>query len=95
MLHWLEQTTALVATPVATAGAPVLSVVHDRDGDWQMLCGTVDAVPENAQLVHLFHAVDRDPSIAQALDLEPGWRADREGVDAPWQRSRLAESDDG
>jgi hypothetical protein len=86
MQHWLLGTTAYVTEPVAAGTAPVRHVVLDADGDWQLLCGTV--APEQAHVAHLYHALDRDPTLLDVLDLEPGWRADRTGPDADWSRSR-------
>lgn len=76
---------ALTTTRVAREGHPVLLVTHDLEGDWQVLCGTTNN-PEDALIVCLGCAYQRDRSIGQLADLPPGWRAYRESVDQPWTR---------
>lgn len=67
-------------------GEPVLFVAHDRDGDWQFLCGVVDhsAVVTGASLVCLEHVVAVDPSLNELAELGCGMSADRERVGAGW-----------
>ena len=89
MLHWLRGTPAYVTEPVASGAAPVRHVFLDADGEWQLLCGTV--APEQPRVAHLYHALDQDPTLVDVLDLERGWRADRNGPDEPWSRSRDGE----
>jgi hypothetical protein len=84
MEHWLRATRSFVTQPVLDGSEPVRSVVHDDDEDWQLLCGTVDA--DDPKLFHLHHALDRDPSLLEVLDLEPGERADRDEPGDPWER---------
>jgi hypothetical protein len=85
MQHWLEDTGAYVTVPVFERAEPVRGVVRDDDGDWQLLCGTPGA-EEEARLIHLSHALDDDQTLLEVLDLEPGERADRERIGAPWER---------
>ena len=87
MLHWLEGTGAYMTGPVLRDEEPVLNVVHDDDGDWQLLCGTVDP-DEDGHFAHLFHPLDHDPVLLEVLDLEQGERADRDDRGRPWERSR-------
>ena len=84
MEAWLRGTRSFATGPVVEETAPVRFVVRDDDGDWQLLCGTVE--PTEAHVFHLHHALDRDQSLLEVLDLEPGERADREGPGAPWRR---------
>jgi hypothetical protein len=77
--------------PVTQGGHPVLLVSHDRDGNWQLLCGTTNRA-EDAQLVALGQMLKRHPEIGSLADLPEGWRAHRTDTDSPWCREEM-ESD--
>ena len=66
-------------------GEPILLGFHDRDGTWEFLPGTTvetaDGVP-----IHVGLVTDREPSLADLVDLPPGWGAERGSQDAPWER---------
>ena len=66
-------------------GHPVLLVSHDREGEWQFLCGTT-VRPQDGQIVSLGSILERDPSLAEVADLPEGWTAYRQAVRAEWQR---------
>lgn len=85
MQHWLKGTPAYVTGPILARTEPVRHVIRDADGDWQLLCGT-DRAADELDPVHLFHSLDRDPSLLEVLDLEPGHRADRPEIGAAWSR---------
>lgn len=87
MEHWLRGTGAFVTAPVARGVEPVRHVVRTPEGEWHLLCGTPGA-EQDAHLSHLHHALDRDRTLLEVVDLEPGERADRDGLGAPWSRSR-------
>jgi hypothetical protein len=87
MEHYLRGTRAFATRPVVEGGEDVRHVIRDDDGEWQLLCGTVPA--DEPQVFHLHHALDRDQTLLDVLDLEPGERADRESRDRPWLRARL------
>jgi hypothetical protein len=84
MEHWLRGTRSFATQPVLDGSEPVRFVVHDDEEDWQLLCGTVDA--DDPLVFHLHHALDRDPSLLEVLDLAPGERADRDEPGDPWER---------
>jgi hypothetical protein len=85
MDHYLRGTRAFATQPVVEGSEDVRHVVRDADGDWQLLCGPVEA--DDPKVFHLHHALDRDRTLLDVLDLEPGQRADREARDRPWDRS--------
>ena len=87
MLHWINGTRAFATQPVVDGSAPVKVVARapDEDADWQFLCGTVP--PEDPQLMHLHHLLERDPSLLAVLDLEPGQSAERRRLRPGWKRS--------
>jgi len=86
LVHYLRGTRSFATSPVADGAEPVRHVALEEDG-WQLLCGTVPA--DDPQILHLHHALDRDRTLLEVLDLEPGERADREALDRPWVRGRL------
>jgi hypothetical protein len=84
MEHYLRTTRAFATLPVVH-GQTVLGVVREEDAEWQLLCGTVP--PDDPQVFHLHHALDRDVSLLEVLDLEPGQRADRMARGRAWTRA--------
>jgi hypothetical protein len=90
MEHYLVGTRAFATAPVAERTAPVRHVVRDHDGDWQLLCGTIE--PDEPHLLHLYHVVDEDSSLLDVLDLEPGERADRDQPGSRWVKSVVEEN---
>jgi hypothetical protein len=68
----------------------VESVVHDHDGDWQVLDDT-DPIEDNVMFVCLDDVVRRHPVVGVVGNLPVGWRADMdfdvpEWVAAPFER---------
>jgi hypothetical protein len=59
---------AVFTTKPVLDGHPVLLVTHDREGDWQFLCGTTNRT-EDAKIVSLGCIFERDPTLAQVADL--------------------------
>ncbi len=86
MLHWLHHTMAIATAPVADGREPVRIVARDDDerADWQLLCGTVPS--DDPKPYHLFHALDRDQSLLEVLDLQRGQRAERRKLLGGWKR---------
>lgn len=84
MRHWLLGTTCVQTGQVFAGSEPVLRVSHDADdGMWQLI-GASDADSGTGKIGHLHHAVDRDPSLIDVLDLPPGHSAVRAGAGKPW-----------
>lgn len=80
-----------VSRTVAEAGAPVLSVTFDDEGDWIFTDGTNTDDANDVALAHLFHLLMDDPSLDQHMGLRRGQTASRASVDAPWQISGSAD----
>ena len=83
MLHWLFATPAATAQPVYDAREPARAVARDPDGGWQLLSGDEEAPFRRARL---HQALDRDQSLLDVLDLEPGQRAERRKLLGGWKR---------
>jgi hypothetical protein len=59
------------------------------DGAWQLLTG--DAFDNTEEMpVSLRSMVERDQTLLQLADLQPGWMAWREHRDVPWSRQAEA-----
>lgn len=79
--------------PVLHLKTPVLEVFHDRDGDWQFMCGTTTGT-EDACVVSLGCMVELDHSLCELADLPIAWVAWREASDRPWVREPYELCDD-
>ena len=75
--HFLEQ------------NKPILTVIHDHDGDWQFLTG--DSIEGNTKLVALEQMTIRDKTLNEIFDLDYGEEAEREFVGGSWTRNKLEE----
>jgi len=72
----------------------VESVVHDHDGDWQVLDAT-DPVADNLMLVCLEDVVRQHPVVGAVGKLPVGWRADMDFDVPEWEVSLLEFDADG
>ena len=63
-------------------GAPVVSVFHESDGDWQFLTGK--PVPGTVQARRLSSVLALDPALRELVGLPRGMWAHRDGRDQPW-----------
>ena len=68
---------------------PVLLVANE-DGEWMFLCGSdhVDRA-DNFRVVGAGHLIARDPSLAECLDLTPGYEAERKSNEHEWIRRQF------
>jgi hypothetical protein len=72
-------------------GEPILLVARDaEDGGWQFLTGGALDIADG-KVVSLQSIFERDPTIGDLADLEPGWQATRKSVGAPWKRYEQSE----
>jgi hypothetical protein len=71
---------------------PILSVVHDNDGDWQFLTG--DQMPDDIKIVALEQLVLRDKTLNDVFDLDYGEAADRDSIGGQWTRSKVENEED-
>ncbi len=81
-----DRTTAVFICAHVAAGAPVLYVAHDEDGEWQFMCGADDHDdPSGAQLVCLEEVVAEDPTLNRVARMCVGRRAERTDRTAEWR----------
>lgn len=64
-------------------GAPVVSVFHESDGDWQFLTGKPE--PGTALARRMSAVLALDPALHELVGLPRGMWAHRDGPDQPWQ----------
>ncbi|XZE20685.1 DUF4262 domain-containing protein [Pirellulaceae bacterium SH449] len=77
---------AVFTTNLVLEGShPILRISHDKEGDWQFLCGTTTSVDE-ARIISLHNIVELHPSVSELADLPKGWVAVRDSVNSPWRR---------
>jgi len=74
-------------------GAPILTVLHDRTGDWQFLSNR-EMTGSDALFVHVGHLADNDPTVRKIADLPIGWRASRAAPDGDWTREPIRNEDE-
>ena len=81
-----ENVVTLTVRQIVDGLQPILWVSHDdEDGMWQFLTGDPISMTD-AMLVSLRSIYQRDPSIAELVDLPCGWKAWRRVKGEPWQR---------
>lgn len=71
---------------------PVLYVLHDFDGGWQLLDGD-DLSIKDATVVGLEAMVEYDPTLVEVAALPHGFFAFRESVDSAWQVGFLGDNE--
>jgi hypothetical protein len=81
MLHWMFATPARTARPVYDARERARVVARDAGGGWELRCGDAELRPA---LLH--QALDRDHTLLEVLDLEPGQKAERRRLPRGWKR---------
>ena len=65
-------------------GDPILYVSHDRDGDWQFLCGCDEHASADCVVLCLGDVVKRDASLNALAKMCGGHFAERPSSTAPW-----------
>jgi hypothetical protein len=88
----LARNTGIFVCRRVMEGAPVLHVSHDKDGDWQFLCGGDqhgEGGSDHAAIQCLECTLARDPSLNELADLCGDWSADRDALVWPDKNSRF------
>ncbi len=76
-------TTVITCVHVINKERPILRVVHDKDGDWQFLCGDVHST-KDGRIISLNEAFQIDNSICKIAYIKKGKTAIRTGSNAEW-----------
>jgi len=84
MLHWMFATPARVTRAVYDGREQVATVARDADGGWELTDRAAD--PGDTRDSRLHQALDRDQTLLDVLDLEPGHRAWRRRLRGGWKR---------
>lgn len=64
----------------------ILQVCHFADDhSWGFTCGLTNK-EEDARIIGMGEALERDPTLRGIADLPPGWSATRVSVGGPWRR---------
>lgn len=79
-----ERNLSVFTTQQVLAGAPILRVLHETDGDWQFLCTTTTDI-DDLCIVTLEEIVKHDASLNSLYQLNYGWVAERASAAAKWQ----------
>ena len=76
---------AVVQLTVLDGALPALLVIHSAEGDWLVGDGVTDPNLEGASVAtHIWHAVERNSSMAELANLAPGHQAARRWPGDPW-----------
>lgn len=76
---------AVVQLTVLEGLMPALLVVHFDDGSWAIGDGVNDPnEPDASVATHIWHAIDRNSSIAELASIPPGHQANRRWPGDPW-----------
>jgi len=81
---------ATIMRSIFSGDRPALQVLHSPDNDWAVADGIDDPnADEDLTVAHLWHVIERDPTLRELASLLPGHVADREAVGEPWIVSRF------
>ena len=86
---------AVVQRSVLDGHEPARVVIHSEDGSWLIGDGFNDPNEEGASIAtHIAHALERNSSINELVNLPPGHVATRPGPGEPWIVERHVWPDD-
>jgi len=86
----VEETMAVfTCSHVLDDNQPILHVSHDREDDWQFLCGQENHSEDTAKIISLREAVVLDSSLNDLFEMPIGVGAERKSVDEPWNPFRI------
>lgn len=89
-----RDTGTLTTRQVMEQGAPILVVTHfPDDHSWAFTCGLAED-EKDVLIVAMEDVIALDPTLSEISDLEPGWSAYRDSLDAPWEFEEDIEEED-
>jgi len=85
-----RQLGAVMQRTVLRGEEPAREVLHTQDGSWLVGDGVNDPNEPGACVAsHIWHAIERNSSMAELADLPPGHMATRSGPGHAWCRSAV------
>lgn len=76
---------AVIQRTVLDGTQPARLIAHDLDGSWLVGDGVTDPNLTGAVIAtHIWHAIERNSSLADLADLAPGSQATRSEPEEPW-----------
>jgi hypothetical protein len=86
-----ENTACFTCDHVLNRERPILYVSHDKDGEWQFLCGESDHTEANGKIISLKNATEIDTSINDLFEMPLGVGAERDSIEGKWEPFKLPE----
>jgi len=78
-----ENMCCITTKQVMEKGFPILSVLHDEEGTWQVLCDTTED-PDDGKIICLGCLFEKFSLIGQFANLKPGYEACRKSEAEEW-----------
>lgn len=63
---------------------PILYVYHDKEGDWQFLCGRNNHIDAKAKIITLKEATEIDTTLNDLYEMPKGIGVERRAVGEKW-----------
>lgn len=86
-LKFSNNPSVFTCSHVLDDGKPILYVSHDKNGDWQFLCGGLHKV-EDGRLVAWKEIMQIDPALPDVSSIKKGYYAERDSVGSDWQTKK-------
>lgn len=80
----LKNKTVLTTSYVLTEGSPVIFVLYDEDGDWQLFGEETIPEDEDAYLVSVEEILEMEPALKKMPDMQPGQAVVRNKDENRW-----------
>jgi hypothetical protein len=88
-----EDRPVFVSRGIFEDGTPIVTVLHDSEGDWVFLDDGDNGDPERMMVVALNQVVSIDPSVLGVADLPYGQGAERTAPGEKWQRFEMEDEE--
>ena len=80
-----QQLGAVIQRTVLSGAEPAREVIHAEDGSWLVGDGVNDPNEPGACIAsHIWHAIERNTSMVELVEMPPGHMATRSGPGAAW-----------
>jgi hypothetical protein len=75
---------------VLSGDRPILFVSHDKEGDWQFLCGHDDHTDNSVKIISLKQATEIDATVNDLFEMPLNVSAERSSVKCKWKPFRMS-----